>query len=136
MHTHVWLSRPRPGLRSARQLPRPVARARIVVRSELSIPDPHIPPSTLPSSTWNGFQPDPHVDYGRFLTPEGGILFVYKDLDLRRRHTLWRLFAWTVSTGGEGWYLFHHSPLESIWLNLACLLAIGVINWLIVRKRP
>jgi hypothetical protein len=59
---------------------------------------------------------------------------IYKDLDLRLRHTLWRLFAWTVTTDGEGWYLYHHSPLRSVWLTLACLLAIGVINWLIVAK--
>ncbi len=30
--------------------------------------------------------------------------------------------------------MFHHSSVESVWLNLVCLLVIGVINWLIVRK--
>jgi hypothetical protein len=49
----------------------------------------------LPNSSWTDFEPDPYVDYGRFLTAEGGVLIVYKDLDLRFRHTLWRLFAWT-----------------------------------------
>jgi hypothetical protein len=120
--------------RTARQLSRPVPLARQVVRREVPIPVGEISAVRLPSSTWSGFQPDPYADYGRFLTPEGGILLIYKDLDLRLRHTAWRLLAWTVSTGGEGWYFFHHSPLESVWLNLACLLAIGVINWLIVRK--
>jgi hypothetical protein len=121
-------------LRSAHQRPRPVALARHAVRREVPVPVGEISAPGLPSSSWGGFQPDPYADYGRFLTPEGGILLIYKDLDLRLRHTAWRLLAWTVSTGGEGWYVFHHSPLESVWLNLACLLAIGVINWLIVSK--
>jgi len=53
---------------------------------------------------------------------------------VRLRHTLWRLFAWTAAFSGEGWYLLHYSPVENLWLNLACMLAIGVVNWLIVRK--
>src|SRR5713226_2361827 len=134
MRTHVRLARPQRAARTARQLSRPVALARQVFRREVPVPVGEISAPRLPSSTWSGFQPDPYADYGRFLTPEGGILLIYKDLDLRLRHTAWRLLAWTVSTGGEGWYVFHHSPLESVWLNLACLLAISVINWLIVRK--
>jgi hypothetical protein len=87
-----------------------------------------------PTSFDSGFQPDPYVDYGRFLTPEGGILIVYKDLDLRLRHTLWRLFAWVSSTGIEAWYLFGHAPLQSAWIKGGCLLALAIVNWLIVRK--
>jgi hypothetical protein len=128
MRTPFRVFRPQRTARAARPIARPVAYVRKIVRSELSIPDRNISVPPLSSSTWSGFQPDPYVDYGRFLTPEGGILIIYKDLDLRLRHTLWRLFAWTASTGGEGWYVFHHSPLESIWLNLACVLAIGVLN--------
>jgi hypothetical protein len=74
----------------------------------------------------------PYVDYGRWLTAEGGILIVYKDLDTRFRHTLWRLFAWTISTGWEGWYVLHHSPVHTLWINLACLLAVAIINAVIV----
>ena len=88
----------------------------------------------LPSSSSVGFQPDPYVDYGRVLTPEGGILIGYKDLDTRLRHTVWRLFAWAASTGYEGWFLLYHSPVHSGWINLACLIAMAVINWLIVAK--
>src|ERR1700681_4169471 len=102
MRIHVRLSRPQRPARAARRLARPVAVNRKVVRSELSIPCVKISEPPLPSSSWGGFQPDPYVDYGRCLTPEGGILIIYKDLDLRLRHTLWRLFVWTVSTGGEG----------------------------------
>jgi hypothetical protein len=91
-------------------------------------------PAYLPSSSEAGFRTDPYVDYGRFLTAEGGVLLIYKDLDLRLRHTLWRLFAWTGFTGIEGWFLLRHSPLHTGWINLACLLAFAIVNWLIVRK--
>lgn len=91
-------------------------------------------PATLPSFAEAGFQPDPYVDYSRLLTPEGGVLIVYKDHDVRLRHTLWRVFAWTASTGIEGLFLLHHSPLHSGWVNIACLLAIAIVNWLIVKK--
>lgn len=79
-------------------------------------------------------QPDPYLDYGRYLTPEGGVLFVYKDLDLRWRHTIWRVFAWMAATGSEGWYVRHHSPVQTIWVNVACFVAIALLNCLIVGK--
>jgi hypothetical protein len=107
-----------------RQVPRRAAAHRPVERSE-SLPDrdePSVPVTGLASPS---FRPDAYQDYGRFLTPEGGILLIYKDIDLRWRHTFWRIFAWAASTGGEGWYLFHHSPVEGFWLNLLCLLALG-----------
>ena len=80
------------------------------------------------------FLPDPYVDYGRFLTAEGGILLVYKDLDLRPRHTLWAIFAWTAATGFEGWYLLHHSPVQSAWVNVALFVALAIVNAIIVSK--
>jgi hypothetical protein len=97
-------------------------------------PAPTIRLQTQPLPLGDGFQPDPYIDYGRFLTPEGGILFKYKDIDTRLRHTLWRLFAWTASTGAEGWHVLHYSPVESLWINVACLAAIAVLNWFIVAK--
>lgn len=87
-----------------------------------------------PSPSSPTLYPDPYIDYARFLTPEGGILFSYKDLDLRLRHTLWRLFAWTIATGLEAWFLRHHSPLHAVWINIGCLLIIAIFNWLIVAK--
>lgn len=86
----------------------------------------------LPGST--GFRLDPHVDYGRFLTPEGGMLFCYKDIDQRWRHLVWRVFAWTASSGAEGWFLLHHSPVQSTWITVLAWLALAIFNWLIVAK--
>lgn len=80
------------------------------------------------------FGPDPYLDYGRYLTPEGGVLFIYKDLDLRWRYTIWRVFAWTTATAYEGWYLYHRSPLQSVWINIACFFAIAALNYWIVHK--
>ena len=81
-----------------------------------------------------GDKQDPYVDYGRYLTPEGGVLFIYKDIDTRLRHTLWRLLAWTAWTGPEFWYVLHDSPVHRAAINGVCLIAVAVVNWLIVRK--
>jgi hypothetical protein len=86
------------------------------------------------AARWAGFQADPYQDYGRFLTPEGGVLIVYKDIDERLRHGLWRAFAWTAATGFETWLLFHYSPVQSEAINAACLLILAVLNFLIVVK--
>ena len=104
--------------------------ARNVVRTER--PDVRLHTPSLPPG--DGFQLDPYVDYGRFLTPEGGILFIYKDIDTRLRHIVWRVLAWTASTGGEAWYVLHHSPVESFRINLVGLLILAVVNWFIVAK--
>jgi hypothetical protein len=77
---------------------------------------------------------DPYLDYGRFLTPEGGVLFAYKDLDLRLRYTLWRMFAWSCATGFALWILLDHSPVENGWIRLALLILVGVLNYVIVSK--
>ena len=81
-----------------------------------------------------GFQPDPNIDYGRFLTAEGGVRIVYKDVDTRWRHTLWRVAAWSFFTGFEGWTLFDPPPEQGMWLPVVCWLLVAVLNWLIVRK--
>jgi hypothetical protein len=40
-----------------------------------------------------------------------------------------------ASTGGEAWFLFHHSPMQAFWLNFFVLISIGFVNRLIVSKR-
>lgn len=83
-----------------------------------------------------GFQTDPYLDYGRFLTPEGGILMAYKDLDLRLRHGLLRALAWSTATGFEAWFLLHYSPVQSGAINLACFFAMMIVNAVIVWQPP
>jgi hypothetical protein len=134
MPRHVSITRSHRISRVAPDFQRPALTRRPVARSKISIPNRAGPATALPSSSEAGFQPDPYVDYGRSLTPEGGILIIHKDHDVRFRHTAWRLFAWTVATGAEGWFLFHQAPLYNWWIKLACLFAIALVNWLIVRK--
>ncbi len=83
-----------------------------------------------------GDKSNPYLDYGRSLTPDGGILIVCKDLDLRLRFVLWRAFAWTTATSFEAWFLLCRSPVESTWINLLCLIAVAGVNFLIAWKPP
>jgi hypothetical protein len=139
MRNHIKLARPARSSRVEIARTRPVALnrdmqpARPIARSKLAVLNRRIVAERKPAPSLQSFEPDPYVDYARFLTREGGVLFIHKDHDLRLRHTLWRLFAWTVTTY-EGWLLFHRSPLHAGWLNLTCFLAFAIINWLIVRK--
>jgi hypothetical protein len=114
--------------------PRRVAPAWAIVRPEPALVPRRITRTSIPAFPPNGFQTDPHVDYGRFLTPEGGILIVYKDLDTRWRHTVWRVFAWSVATGFDTSVLLYHSPVQSVWINALCLLLAAAINLFIVWK--
>jgi hypothetical protein len=131
---HVRIARPEKRIRTIREVARPHTLARPIPRSDIAIPTAqhvvHVPSGVSPY----GFQSDPYLDYGRTLTPEGGILMIYKDLDVRLRHTIWRMLAWATFTGGEALFLFDHSPLPSHWIKIAVLLIISVVNWLIVAK--
>jgi hypothetical protein len=80
------------------------------------------------------FGPDPHVDYARVLTPEGGIAITYKDIDGRFRHVLGQVTLWIAMTGYETWMVFNRSPVQTGWVNWVCLAAVAVINWLIVFR--
>jgi hypothetical protein len=61
----------------------------------------------------------PFKDYVRMLTPEGGILILYKDQD--RSLFLWslRVFAWLVATGAGGWLILYQSSLSGLPPGLA-----------------
>jgi hypothetical protein len=107
---------------------RPVAR-----RNTITLKEQHSPNQVAPAPTTT-FQIDPYLDYGRFLTAEGGILIVYKDLDLRWRHTIWRLFVWLVFTGLEAGYFFNYASPQNQWIAIIALLGTAIANWLIVAK--
>jgi hypothetical protein len=114
-----------------RLAPRVQPSSAVRVRSRL--PQRNIPQIVVPTLLGTGPDIGPYVDYCRVLTPEGGVRITYKDLDLRLRHTLWRIFAWTAATGFAGWFV-HGTPLHSNWVKFGCLLVIALVNWLIVRK--
>lgn len=133
MRQFIRRESPHRRLQTIRKIARPTFAPRIVARAPPAIPSRR-PAEPIARDFTLSFLPDPYVDYGRFLTPEGGILILYKDIDQRFRHTLWRVFAWTASSGIEGWYLFHHSPVHAAWINLICFIVVAIINWLIVAK--
>jgi hypothetical protein len=127
-HSHSHRSAP-----TARRVTRGGTFSRNVVRSNVVLPARQYSPAAIPSSVPTGFQPDPYLDYGRFLTAEGGVRIIYKDHDERFRHTLWRACAWTSFTMLNGTYLYARSPLQSPWIKCACFIAATFINWLVVR---
>jgi hypothetical protein len=86
------------------------------------------------AAVWPGFAADAYLDYHRTLTDEGGILITYKDIDVRFRHIVWRLLAWSVSTGIAGWAVFDQMPLHSQWIAVGCLFGVAVVNAFIVAK--
>ncbi len=134
MRAHIRVDRQHRHTRPEIRVTRPAA----IVRPIAKVTPAHAYRGTVPALTPvsfpAGIEPDPYVDYGRALTPEGGILIAYKTYDDDVRHILWRLFAWTIATGFEGWFLLCHSPVHAGGINLLCLLAMAVINWLIVSK--
>jgi hypothetical protein len=132
----AYVQRPRPQWRPppVRKLPRAHTARRTVVRSRLSVLRQR--PILRSAPPWSDFQIDAYLDYGRFLTPEGGILIAYKDLDLRLRFAVRRVLAWSAATGFEGWFLLHHSPVQSGAINLACFFAMMIVNAVIVWQAP
>jgi hypothetical protein len=118
-----------------RRTPRARAVARPVFRTR-----PPVITRTVPLQTFaipdTGFQTDPYLDYARRLTPEGGILIIYKDLDVRLRQIIFRILAWAAFTGFESWLIMSASPVESLWINAACLLTVAGINFLILWRLP
>ena len=134
MRRPILIARPQRKSSSARELPSWTTVPRTIKRQNIALPigRPSIDSAFSPPSL--EFQPDPYFDYGRYLTDEGGILIVYKDLDVRFRHTLWRLAAWTSSTSIGAIYLGPYAPLANHWVHVVALVTIAVINFLIVRK--
>jgi len=130
----ILITRPTHNSRNASPLARPTIRPRTIKRHIIAIPTerPSIDSAFSPPSL--DFQPDPYLDYGRYLTNEGGILIVYKDFDVRLRHTLWRLFAWTSFTSLEAIYLAPYTPVGDHWGRVAGLVTLAIINFIIVRK--
>ncbi len=130
---HRYVGRPQITIPAARRVARPVVVARTITRRPMPVvqrPSPALSNLEIPQD----FGPDPFVDYRRSLTPEGGILLTYKDLDLRFRHFLWGGLAWSLFTGLESYTLVTNATMFETWGLYCCALAIGLANWLIVGK--
>jgi hypothetical protein len=78
--------------------------------------------------------PDPFNGYLRMLTPQGGILILYKDQYRSLPLTILRVAAWIAATWIDGWLIFYESSLS----GLQCLLAYALlmfVNGLIMRRK-
>lgn len=118
------------------RVPRAYAVARPIFRPRFPVVTRTEPLQTIDIPELLGVETGPYLDYARRLTPEGGILIVYKDLDVRLRQIIWRVFAWLAFTGFECWMVVNASPVDSAWINTACLLAVAGVNFLILWKLP
>src|SRR4051812_46345573 len=80
------------------------------------------------------FAPNPYPDYHRSLTAEGGVAIIYKDIDERWRFMVRRLALWSIATGAATWLLLYQSPVRNVAINIAAIIAVAIVNWLIVRQ--
>src|SRR5882762_2070951 len=79
-------------------------------------------------------RPDPFNGYVRMLTPEGGILILYRDQDRSLFLLILRIFAWIMATWLEGWLIFFVG-LFSIPHGLLICPLLMLINGLIASRR-
>jgi hypothetical protein len=75
----------------------------------------------------------PFKDYVRMLTPEGGILILYRDQDRGWFLMVLRVFAWIMATGVGGWLIFFVSAPSTLQ-SLFALALLMLVAWLIVRQ--
>jgi hypothetical protein len=95
----------------------------------LELPEPHDIAAELAARRQGG--PSPFADYSRHLSPEGGILIAYKDIDRSLGYALLRGFAWIVSTG-VGARIIFSLGLPLLYAG-GWLLALAFLAALIVR---
>lgn len=74
----------------------------------------------------------PFKGYVRMLTPEGGILILYRDQNLGLPVTILRVLVWTVSIGLGGWLIFVASALSALQ-SLLTFVVLMAVTWLILR---
>jgi hypothetical protein len=76
----------------------------------------------------------PFKDYVRMLTPDGGVLILYKGQDRHPFLTMLRVFAWIMATGVGGWLIFYKSSLSGLQ-SLLALTLLMLINALLACRR-
>lgn len=128
------MARPQRRAPSARRVPRKAIARPIVRTARLTVR--RFEPPNLDILSFAEIRESPYVDYSRRLTAQGGVLILYKDLDLRIRVFFWRTLAWLAFTGFETWLLLWNSPVEREWINESCLGLMAAVNFLIVWWPP
>jgi hypothetical protein len=73
----------------------------------------------------------PFRDYVRMLTPEGGILILYRDQKLGPFLKMLRILGCTVTTASGAWLIIFTKSFSSMQ-SLFALVLLALINWLIV----
>jgi hypothetical protein len=101
MHNHTLRDRPERTGQTAHQIPGPAATERQIQPVDLPPPSEIVPP-TAPDPA-----PNPYVDYSRTLTPEGGILIVYKGEDGWPLPFLLRFIIWLALVYAEASFVLH-----------------------------
>jgi len=76
----------------------------------------------------------PFKGYVRMLTPEGGILILYRDQNCFLFLTILRVLACIVVTGGGGWLIFVVCAL-SFGQTLGGLTLLALLDWLIIQYK-
>jgi len=102
--------------------------------NELARHEAALPVASGEAHPVEGRRRDPFNGYLRMLTPQGGILILYKDQYRSLPLTILRVAAWMVMTWIGGWLIFCESSLSV----LQCLLAFALLMFasaLIARGR-
>ena len=76
----------------------------------------------------------PFYGYARTLTPEGGILILYKDQNCNLFLTCLRVFAWMTATSIGGWSIFFDSSLSILECLVAFVLLMLVSGFIVGRR--
>jgi len=95
---------------------------------------PRVERTPLPGAFTAPDMNGPYLGYSRQLTPDGSVLFTYRDIDTRLWHTLRRIVLWSAMTSAEGWFLLAPSPAQAGWPAILSVAVLAVVNWLLVRK--
>jgi hypothetical protein len=107
-----------------------------ITRSRLTAPLPFAEPQQIIDAVAVRAQAarGPFVGYGRYLTPEGGILIAYKDIDRSVACTILRVFSWCVSNLSFAWVIVCQTELNLLY-GSGLFLLLAFVSLLIVRMK-
>jgi hypothetical protein len=103
------------------------------LEGELAREVPTEPYATIAPSPYVTAGNNPFVDYGRILTPEGGILIFYRDQAIGWVYTLLRIAAGVILTLIQFWLLID-SSLSDVQASIAFWALLAGTIFLVTRK--